>query len=120
MELYRITNGRPGGGVDTNLSANGLRLGSNVLSEIVPVAADTQDAGVGHYTFGGKPTEDAFVLDVTGVKIPYIGSPTVTMLEIPMGTFQNLTRTFVPFEMSGLIVNVKNFHRKVRVGKQTV
>ncbi|MBA3241175.1 MAG: hypothetical protein H0T60_08100 [Acidobacteria bacterium] len=120
LEFYRITNGRPGGGVDTNLSANGLRLGSNVLSEIVPIPADTQNCGMGNYTFGGNPVEDIDVLDLTGIKFPYIGSPTVTMLEIPMGTFQNLTRTFVPFEMSGLMVHIKNFHRKIRAAKQTI
>lgn len=120
IDFMRITNQRPGGGVDTNLSANGMRLGSNVLSEFVPVPADTQDCGMGHYTFGGEATEDIDVVDLTGIKIPYIGSPTVTMLEIPMGTFQNLTRTFVPFEMSGLMVHIKNFHRKIRVARQIV
>ncbi|HEX8685731.1 MAG TPA: hypothetical protein VF654_04490 [Pyrinomonadaceae bacterium] len=119
-EFYRITNGRPGGGVDTNLSANGIRLGSDVLSEIVPVPADAQNRGLGHYTFGGNPTEDMYVLDATGVRIPYLGSPTPSILELPMGFDLKLARTFVPFEMSGLMVHVKGFHRKVRVPKQTV
>lgn len=120
MQFYRIPGGRPAGGVDTNLSGNGLRLTGKDVSEIVAVPADTQDCGMGHYTFGGEATEDLDVIDVTGIKIPYIGSPTVTMLEIPMGTFQNLTRTFVPFEMTGLMVPLRNFHRKIRAARQTL
>ena len=120
MQYFRIVNGSGSGGVETNLSRGGLRLTGSDISEIIPVPADAQNCGMGYYTFGGNPTEDLDVIDVTGIKIPYIGSPTVTMLEIPMGTFQNLTRTFVPFEMTGLMVHIKNFHRKVRAAKTSL
>lgn len=119
-EFYRITNQRPEAGIDTNLSANGIRLGSKYLSEIVSVPADEQECGMGHYTFGGNPTEDIDVVDVTGIKFPYLGSPTPTILELPMGFDMKLARTFVPFMMSGLMVHISNFHRKIRIPKQTV
>ena len=119
-EFYRITNSRPDGGVDANLSANGIRLGSKYLSEIVTVPADAQNRGMGYYTFGGNVVEDIDVLDTTGVKIPYLGSPTPTILELPMGFDLKLARTFVPFEMSGLMLQIAKFHRKIRVPKQTV
>jgi hypothetical protein len=119
-EFYRITNSRPDGGVDTNLSANGIRLGSKELSEIVTVPAGSQGSGMGYYTFGGNVVEDIDVLDTTGVKIPYLGSPTPTILELPMGFDLKLARTFVPFEMSGLMLQIAKFHRKIRVPKQTV
>lgn len=119
-EFYRITNGRPAGGVDLNLSANGFRLGSKELSEIVSVPADAQSAGMGYYTFNSAVVEDIDVLDVTGCKFAFLGSPTPTILELPMGYNNQLGRVFVPFLMNGLVVHIANFQRKIRIPQQTV
>lgn len=118
--FYRITNGRPQGGVDTNLSANGYQLGSKHLSQIVTVPSDSQSSGMGYYTFAATATEDIDVLDTTGIKFAYLGSPTPTMLELPMGYNNKLSRVFVPFLMNGLVVHIAGFQRKIRVPKTTV
>jgi hypothetical protein len=118
-QFFRIVGGRPGGGVDMNLSANGLKLTGKYVSEIVSVPADAQDSGIGHYTFGGNPTEDMYVTDTTGIKFPWLISPTPTIIELPLGFDLKLARTFVPIEMSGLQVDVANFHRKIRIARQS-
>ena len=119
-EFYRIVNSRPAGGVDMNLSANGLRLGSKYLSQIVSVPADAQSSGVGHYTYAANPTEDMYVLDTTGIQLAYLGSPSPTILELPMGYDNRLARCFVPFLMNGLVVHIADFQRKIRIPRQTV
>lgn len=121
-EFYRITNTRPQGGVDTNLSGNGFNLGSKHLSQIVSVPSDAQGKGMGYYSLDAGATflEDVDVVDTTGMKFAYLGSPSVTILELPMGYNNKLSRVFVPFKMSGLVVHVAGFQRKIRVPKQTV
>lgn len=117
-QFFRIVGGRPSGGVDMNLSANGLKLTGKYVSEIVSVPADAQNRGIGHYTFGGNATEDMYVTDTTGIKFPWLISPTPTIIELPLGFDLKLARTFVPIEMSGLQVDIANFHRKIRIEKQ--
>lgn len=117
--FFRIVGGRPGGGVDLNLSGNGLKLTGKYLSEIVSVPADAQNRGIGHYNFAAAATEDMYVCDTTGIKFPWLISPTPTIIELPLGFDMKLARTFVPIEMSGLQVDVENFHRKIRIPKQS-
>ena len=115
-DFMRITNERPGGGVDLNLSANGLRLSGKYLSEIIGVPADAQGNGMGYYNIAGPTTvEDIDVLDLTGIAMAWLISPNPTILELPVGYNNTLSRVFVPFLMNGLVVHTVNFQYKIRV-----
>jgi hypothetical protein len=115
-DFYRITNSRPEGGVDLHLSGGGLRLSGKYLSEIIGVPADAQGNGMGYYNIAGPTTvEDIDVVDLTGMSMAWLISPSPTILELPPGYNNTLSRVFVPFLMNGLVVHTVNFQHKIRV-----
>ena len=87
-------------------------------SKMVPAGAQT--AGIGYYTLSSVVREDLYLLDPDGVKLPYLGSPTPTILELPTGYNNALSNVFIPFCMMGLAVYVKEFNRKIRIARQVV
>lgn len=70
---------------------------------------------IGTYTYGGKSTADAYVLDETSLSLPYLGSDSPTVLEIPTGISGQLTKLYIIFGMWGLATKVLPFHSKVRI-----
>jgi hypothetical protein len=83
-------------------------------------AQDTQANGIGFYTFSAAPTEDIYLLDPNGSAFPYFGSPNPTILQLPLGYNNALANVFIPFQMIGLAIYVKNFNRKIRVPQATL
>ena len=104
----------------TNFGAAGLRMLQNIIANSKIVPAGGQSDGIGYYTSSAVVVEDVFVMDPEGVKIPYLGSPTPVILELPLGSNNILGNIFIPFWMAGLAVYAPAFNRKVRIPKQTV
>lgn len=68
------------------------------------------------YTFGGDPgISDAFVLDESVVAMPYLGSDSPTVIELPLGVTGALTKLYILVGMFGLAVRVPNFIGKLRI-----
>ena len=88
-----------------NLSGSGL----------VPVIkVPGADATV--YTVGpDNAISDAFLLDESVVSMPYLGSDTPTVIELPLGVTGALTKLYILVGMFGVAVRVPNFIAKLRV-----
>lgn len=117
INFYRIMNSTPGGGIATNLGANGIMTVADTLSKIVPVPASRQTDGQGYYTIASDTLEDIDVIDTKGCALAYLGSPTPSILELPVGFNNALSNTYIPFIMVGLVVFIVNFHRKIRIAR---
>ncbi len=99
----------------TNLSASGLVTINDWLTRMVNVPADGQGNGVGYYTFGGNTVEDISVLDLATWALAWLGSPTPSILELPVGFNNQLSQVYYPFYMAGLVPYIPTFNRKIRV-----
>jgi hypothetical protein len=121
QQFYRIENETPKGGVDSALSRVGIRNVAGALSKFTPVPSGSQGQGIGYYDVAGPVTmEDVYVCDPGGIEKPYLGSPTPTVLELPIGFNGRLSSVYVIFLMTGLAVFIPSFHRKIRIKRQTV
>lgn len=58
---------------------------------------------------------DLFVADMSAVKLAYLGGPTPTVLDIPIGTDSKLQKLFIPFMMAGLVVTAPAWVGRVRI-----
>ena len=70
---------------------------------------------IGGYTVGNDTVRDLYLLDETVLGLPWLGSESPTILEIPPGVDSKLSRRYILFLMSGLKVAVPNFIAKVRL-----
>ncbi len=119
--FYSYLKGEAGSVTPANFSATGLSMLNGVLARIKPIPAQgTQANGIGYYTYSAATTEDIYVVDPNGIKLPYIGSPGPTILELPTGWGNHLSNTFVPFIMVGMAIYVKLFNRKIRLAQTTI
>jgi len=86
---------------------------------LFPVPGDS----IGSYTTSGitlpsDPSEtvrDSYLLDMTSMSLPYLGSEGLTTLEIPVGVSGQLTRLYIIFGMFGLAVKAPTYSNKVRI-----
>ncbi len=68
------------------------------------------------YTVGADAgISDAFLLDESVVSMPYLGSDTPTVIELPLGVTGALTKLYILVGMFGVAVRVPNFTAKLRV-----
>ncbi len=68
------------------------------------------------YTVGADAgISDAFILDESVVSMPYLGSDTPTVIELPLGVTGALTKLYILVGMFGVAVRVPNFTAKLRV-----
>ncbi len=79
----------------------------------VPLFAVPGDS-IGHYDHNNKDTADAYVLDESTLALPYLGSDSITTLDIPIGVAGQLVHYFIVFCMFGLELRTELFNRKVR------
>ncbi|MBA3875584.1 MAG: hypothetical protein C0498_01385 [Anaerolinea sp.] len=95
--------------------AQGLDFGS-VLTAAGPLPIVTVPGnGIGTYTLVSPSREDIYVLDEDTLSAPWLGSDSITTLEIPVGVNGALTRLYVMFAMFGLAVKAPLFNAKVRI-----
>ncbi|HZS45389.1 MAG TPA: hypothetical protein VFC63_09830, partial [Blastocatellia bacterium] len=115
QNYLRVINQVPAGGISTNLSANGLVTLADWMTRLVNVPADAQANGLGFYTFNSATVEDIDVLDISTWALAYLGSATPSILELPIGFNNQLSRVYYPFWMVGLVPFIPSFNRKIRV-----
>ncbi len=119
--FYQYLKSESGNATPTNFSAAGLSMLNGILARLKAVPAQaTQGNGIGYYTYSAAATEDIYVLDPNGTALPYIGSPSPTILELPTGWGNHLSNTYVPFLMIGMAIYVKPFNRKIRIAQTTI
>lgn len=119
--FYQYAKSEAGANTPLNFSASGFRMLAGILGRMYPVPAEgSQAKGIGYYTYSAATTEDIYVLDPNGTKLPYLGSPGPTILELPTGWGNHLSNTYVPFIMVGLAPYVKLFNRKIRCAQATI
>ena len=69
---------------------------------------------IGFYDNPTKDTADIYVLDESGLVMPYLGSDTITTIEIPMGVGGQLVRYFIVYILIGLAELTPPFEGKVQ------
>lgn len=62
-----------------------------------------------------EAVRDSYLLDMTSMSLPYLGSEGVTTLEIPIGVSGQLTKLYIFFGMFGLAVKAPTYSNKVRI-----
>jgi hypothetical protein len=62
-----------------------------------------------------ESVRDSYLLDMSSMSLPYLGSEGVTTLEIPVGVSGQLTKLYIFFGMWGLAVKAPTYSNKVRI-----
>lgn len=120
LQYLSVFNQFQGGGLDTAGGRFGLITVGGWQSKMVPVPADAQGNGHGYYTYSAATVEDIDIIDPNSSSQVYLGSPTPTILELPIGYNNKLSNVYIPFLMNGLALKVPEFCRKIRIPKVTV
>jgi hypothetical protein len=93
----------------------GLTLGTVVTAAgelpILPVPGDS----IGSYTVSSTNYRDMYVVDEDSWSMPYLGSDSITTLEIPVGVNGALSRLYIMYVMFGLANKAPQFNGKIRV-----
>jgi hypothetical protein len=93
----------------------GLTLGSVVTAAgELPLLAVPGDS-IGSYTLSSVDYRDMYVVDESVWSMPYLGSDSITTLEIPVGVNGSLSRLYIMYCMFGLSNKAPQFNGKVRV-----
>ena len=93
----------------------GLGLGSVVTAAgELPLLAVPGDA-IGTYTYSSTAYRDMYVVDESVWSMPYLGSDSITTLEIPVGVNGALSRLYIMYCMYGLANKTPQFNGKIRV-----
>jgi hypothetical protein len=93
----------------------GLTLGTVVTAAgelpLLPVPGDS----IGTYTISSQGHRDMYVVDEDSWSMPYLGSDSITTLEIPIGVAGSLSRLYIMYVMFGLANKAPQFNGKIRV-----
>lgn len=96
----------------------GVGVTANVVNTSVfgelPIFVVPGDS-ISTYQRSSQNVADMYLIDESAISVPYLGSESITTLEIPVGVSGQLTRLFIMFGMWGLAVKAIPFHNKVRV-----
>jgi hypothetical protein len=79
------------------------------------IMAPGQPMGTYNRTADAKLVDDIYVVDESGLAIVWLGSESLTVLEIPIGVNGQLSALFIPFLMYGLEIANPLFDAKIRV-----
>lgn len=100
--------------MDRNEFIPGVRVAGVATSAgdlpLVPIPGDS----IGTYTYSGDTVADIYVVNESDLVMPYLGSPGITTLDIPIGVAGQLVHYFILFSMHGLALRTLLFSRKVR------
>jgi hypothetical protein len=103
--------------VDTVEFTPGVRVPAiTTQAGMLPIIVPYGDA-IGTYTastFDSNTVADIYLINTDEVVIPYLGSPSPSLLEIPPGVSGQLTRLSILWFMGGLAVRGLPFHNKLR------
>lgn len=93
----------------------GLTLGSVVTAAgELPLLSVPGDS-IGSYLLSSVDTRDMYVIDESVWSMPYLGSDSITTLEIPVGVNGSLSRLYIMYCMFGLANKAPQFNGKIRV-----
>ena len=93
----------------------GLNFGSVATANgQLPVLAVAGDS-IGSYSVSSVAKRDMYVIDEDAWSLPYLGTDSITTLEIPVGVGGALTRLDIMFTMFGLASKATKFNGKIRV-----
>lgn len=93
----------------------GVNFGSvSTANGALPVLAVAGDS-IGSYAISSVNYRDVYVVDEDSWSMPYLGTDSITTLEIPIGVAGKLTRLYVMFTMFGLASKATKFNGKIRV-----
>jgi len=93
----------------------GASFGSVVTAAgSLPILAVPGDS-IGSYAISGTSYRDLYVVDESGWSMPYLGSDSITTLEIPIGVNGALTRLYIMYVMQGFANKAPQWQAKVRV-----
>lgn len=91
----------------------GVNLAGSGLVPVIPVPGTDWAAYTNNDVGGGASGRDAFVLDESVVAMPYLGSETPTVIELPLGVTGALTKLYILVAFFGLAVRVPNHTAKL-------
>lgn len=77
---------------------------------LVPVPGDS----IGFYDRSAKDTADIYVVDETSLSLPYLGSDSIQVLDIPVGVGGQLVHYYIVWIMVGLALKTNLWSNKVR------
>jgi len=93
----------------------GASFGSVVTAAgSLPILAVPGDS-LGTYAISGTDYRDMYVVDESGWSMPYLGSDSITTLEIPIGVNGALTKLYIMYVMYGFANKAPQFQSKIRV-----
>ena len=93
----------------------GVNFGSVATANgALPVLAVPGDS-IGSYAISSVNYRDVYVVDEDAWSMPYLGTDSITTLEIPVGVAGALTRLYIMFTMFGLASKATKFNGKIRV-----
>jgi hypothetical protein len=102
-------------GASRSSEVAGLALGSVVTAAgELPLLAIPGTA-IGTYTYSSVAYRDMYVVDESVWSMPYLGSDSITTLEIPVGVNGSLSRLYIMYCMFGLANKAPQFNGKIRV-----
>jgi hypothetical protein len=81
---------------------------------VLPLLAVPGDS-IGSYTLSSVNYRDMYVVDEDTWSMPYLGTDSITTLEIPIGVNGALTRLYIMYVMFGLGAKAPQFNGKIRV-----
>ncbi|HEY5995983.1 MAG TPA: hypothetical protein VIU29_03140 [Candidatus Deferrimicrobiaceae bacterium] len=101
--------------VDIGVGATAQRV--NTYAGQIPFGVVPGDSIASYHSaaYGGNLVRDLYLLEESGITLPYLGTPGPTVLEIPIGISGQLTHLYIVFLMNGLAVKVMPWHNKIRV-----
>lgn len=77
---------------------------------LVPVPGDS----IGHYDRSAKDTADIYTVDESSLSLPYLGSDSIQVLDIPVGVGGQLVHYYIIWIMVGLALKTDLWSNKVR------
>ena len=93
----------------------GLTLGTVVTAAgELPILSVPGDS-IGSYSISTNSYRDMYVVDEDSWSMPYLGSDSITTLEIPVGVNGALSRLYIMYVMFGLANKAPQFNGKIRV-----
>jgi hypothetical protein len=93
----------------------GLTLGTVVTAAgELPILSVPGDS-IGSYSISTDSYRDMYVVDEDSWSMPYLGSDSITTLEIPVGVNGALSRLYIMYVMFGLANKAPQFNGKIRV-----
>ena len=81
---------------------------------VLPLLAVPGDS-IGSYTLSSVNYRDMYVVDEDTWSMPYLGTDSITTLEIPIGVNGALTKLYIMYVMFGLSAKAPQFNGKIRV-----